>query len=71
MARWSVQQTEQLRDLYVKTNITSDDLIKEQSRLDMFTKELNAQTGTIFSTEEVAGKLLRLRKSKKLPRIRS
>lgn len=66
---WSEKSIEKLKKLYVETNITSDTLIKKKDLLSEFTQQLNsALTKNFF--EEVASKLLTLRKSKKLPTLR-
>jgi hypothetical protein len=70
MKVWDSGMVDALVDLYIQQDITSDSLIKDSEALAAFTKSLNARLGQTFSPEEVGGELLKLRKSRKLPRIR-
>lgn len=69
---WSINAVEILKNLYIQTDIPSDTLIKCKESLSKFTITLNSQlSDESFPEEEVASKLLRLRKSGKLPTLRS
>jgi hypothetical protein len=70
MSNWSPGETERLIKLYQENNITSDTLIKDSLALSNFTQLFNQQPGFSTTEKEIAGKLLRLRKSGKLPRLR-
>ena len=72
MEKWDVEQIEELKNLYIETDIPSDSLIKDKTALANFTKRLNLKFGNNnnFTEEEIADKLLSLRKSANLPRIR-
>jgi hypothetical protein len=72
MGDWTKAQIEQLKNLYVEHDIPSDELLKDKAKLEEFAKALNSRfdNDAKFGTEEVAGQLLRLRKTGKLPRIR-
>ena len=72
MAEWTFGAEEQLKQLYITYDVTSDELIKNVDKLSEFTRDLNLALGQKpFDSKEVAAKLLKLRKSKKLPRIRN
>ncbi len=72
MSDWTETEKEELKKLYISTNVTSDELIKDGPALDAFVAELNrlVNSNDRFGAEGVADQLLRLRKSGKLPRIR-
>ena len=72
MDKWGSTEIEELKRVYVNSNIPSDTLIKNKDHLVEFTQDLNNALGTTssFTEEEVAGQLLKLRKSGKLPRLR-
>lgn len=68
---WAEDSVQELKDWYVENDVTSDTLITNQDQLNEFTRKFNEKIGTSICTEEeVAEKLVRLRKSGKLPRIR-
>ena len=73
MAEWTDFAVEELGKLYVETDVPSDSLIKDKNLLSNFTVTLNSRLGNDddFNIEEVATKLLQIRKSGKLPTIRS
>ena len=69
---WSNEAVEALKEQYVETDIPSDTLIKCKKSMLIFTQNLNSKLANEhFLEEEVASKLLRLRKSGKLPTLRS
>jgi hypothetical protein len=72
MGNWTETQTRELKDLYVEANVPSDQLLKDKTTLDTFVRTFNSRLdgNAEFTAEEMASKLLRLRKSGKLPRIR-
>ena len=72
MGTWNNPEIEALKDLYVETDMPSDNLIKDKTAMADFTSQLNAKLSLpeAFIQKEVADQLLRLRKSGKLPRIR-
>ena len=73
MGEWTTEAREQLSKLYVEINITSDELIKDKDALIGFAASLNSSLScpNEFTSEQVAGEILRMRKKGKLPRIRS
>ena len=73
MGEWTSDAIEELKKLYVETDIPSDALIKSKDALSKFTSTLNSRLAdqNSLSSEEVAGELLRIRKSGNLPTIRS
>ncbi|MBW8001174.1 MAG: hypothetical protein FVQ80_04035 [Planctomycetes bacterium] len=73
MAEWTSEIEEELKKLYVETDIPSDTLIKSKENLSRFTSTLNSKLTDHdgFTQEEVAGKLLKIRKTGNLPTIRS
>ena len=72
MENWEESQVEVLFRLYVENDMPSDQLISEEDALNSFVCKLNERIGhpDHFSCEDVAQKLLSLRKAGKLPRIR-
>lgn len=71
MKKWNEETNRKLLGLYQRYNVTSDSLIKDHQLLSEFTQKLNQEIGrNNFSEKDVAGQLLKLRKSKKLPRLR-
>ena len=72
MVKWEYETTEELKKLYIETDTPSDTLIKDKKGLSDFTQTLNTRLSNMedFAEEEVASKLLSLRKSGKLPRLR-
>ena len=72
MVKWEYETTEELKRLYIETDTPSDTLIKDKKGLSDFTQTLNTRLSNMedFAEEEVASKLLSLRKSGKLPRLR-
>lgn len=68
---WNEESAQGLKDWYVENDVPSDTLIKNQDALSEFTRRFNERLDTSSYTEkEVATKLLSLRKSGKLSRIR-
>lgn len=72
MGKWKNEQIETLIQLYIEYNMTSDKLISEESSLKSFVGKLNSKIKNTecFTAEEVANKILSLRKAGKLPRLR-
>jgi hypothetical protein len=70
MKVWDSGMVDALVELYIQQDTTTDDLIKDPDVLIAFTNLLNSRIGQTFSPDEVGGKLLKLRKSKKLPKLR-
>jgi hypothetical protein len=58
------QHTDVLKQLYEYNDFPSDPLIKNQRALLGFTAEFNSRVNASYSSEEVAGELIRIRKSK-------
>ena len=73
MAKWSNNEIEELKSFYKENNIPSDQLVKVKSVLDKFTDKFNERFSPCqdFTSDEIADRLFKLRKSGKLPRIRS
>ena len=73
MAKWSNNEIEELKSFYKENSVPSDQLVKVKSVLDNFTAKFNERFSPCpdFTSEEVADRLFKLRKSGKLPRIRS
>lgn len=72
MGSWGSVEVEELKKLYKKNDVPSDQLVKDKSALDQFVAVFNTRVGSddCFSAEEVADQIFKLRKSGKLPRIR-
>jgi len=71
MADWSEVETEVLQQLYQEHDVPSDSLIADAEDLDAFTERLNARlVGSAFTTDDIANRLLLLRKNGDLPRLR-
>ena len=72
MGKWKNEQIEALINLYREHDMTSDKLISDESSLKSFVSKLNGRIKSTecFTAEEVAEKILSLRKAGKLPRIR-
>jgi len=72
MTQCNFNEEEVLKNLYVEFDIPSDSLIKDKDSLSKFTTTFNERLPNApgFTDEEVATKLLRVRKSGNLPRIR-
>ena len=71
MTVWSNRHAEALVELYEQNDVPSDSLIGDGSALTSFTAALNRRLGdATFTEEDVAAKLLALRKAAKLPRLR-
>jgi len=72
MENWGNKEVEILKELYKENDVPSDQLIKDKELLSRFVEALNKKViqGKSFTDKEVASELLKLRKSKKLPRIR-
>ena len=71
MPEWIGDTIEELKKLYIETDIPSDTLIKDKTALLKFTSTLNSKCQEDFSPEEVAGQLFKIRKKGDLPTIRS
>ncbi len=73
MAEWDNTAIEELKNLYIETDIPSDPLIKDKAALINFTENLNSRLASKpnYSDEDVAGMLFKLRKKANLPKIRS
>ena len=72
MENWGNAEIEVLTNLYQENNVPSDELIKDKDVLAKFVEALNQRIGSgkNYTEKEVADKLLKLRKTGKLPRIR-
>lgn len=72
MGKWKNEQIETLIQLYIEHNTTSDKLISDENSLKNFVSKLNSKIKNTecFTAEDVANKILSLRKAGKLPRIR-
>ncbi len=72
MRDWTEAHIEQLKNLYVERDVPSDELLKDKRMLEEFAKLLNSslEDDAEYAPEEIAGQLLRLRKTGRLPRIR-
>ena len=72
MVKWEKEATQELITLYVEIDTTSDSLIKDKNLMSKFTGTLNERLpGQVdFTDKQVADRLLWLRKSGKLPRLR-
>ena len=69
--KWNEDTIQGLKDWYVENDVPSDTLIKNQDAINEFTRKFNARLDDLsYTDKEVATKLLSLRKSGKLPRIR-
>jgi hypothetical protein len=73
MANWGNVEVEKLKKFYKENNVPSDQLVKDKNALDKFVVTFNAKIGPkgSFSAKEVADRLFKLRKSGKLPRVRT
>jgi len=73
MGKWCNSEIEELKKFYKENNLPSDQLVKAKSALDIFTAKFNERFSPCkdFTSEEIADRLFKLRKSGKLPRIRS
>lgn len=71
MSKWTQEEIDVLISLYGANNVPSDELIKDQSALSAFINEFNKRSKNANrSSKEIADKLLNLRKSGQLPRLR-
>ena len=72
MENWGSAEIETLKNLYQENDVPSDQLIKDKDALCRFVEALNQRVGSgkCYTDKEVAGEILKLRKSKKLPKIR-
>ncbi|HCO94306.1 MAG TPA: hypothetical protein DIU00_10195 [Phycisphaerales bacterium] len=72
MGEWGSNEIEELKSLYRENNVPSDQLVKRKVGLDSFAATFNSRVGSgvVFTSEEIADRLFKLRKSGKLPRIR-
>ena len=73
MAKWSQEAVELLKQLYKNNGVPSDELLKDPAKLEDLRNSLNQTLSSEghFSSKEVADRLLKIRKSGKLPRLRS
>jgi len=73
MASWGKHKIEKLKLHYRQFNIPSDQIVKDQDTLEKFTEWFNVKftPQEEFTPKEVADQLFKLRKSGKLPRIRT
>jgi len=72
MGNWDSGTRNELIHLYVENDIPSDELIKDQAKLEALAATLNARVSpNSFSPKEIADELLRIRKGGNLPRIRN
>lgn len=72
MGEWDSEQIEELKRFYEENNVPSDQLVKDKTALDSFAAAFNDRIGEggMFTSEEIADRLFRLRKGGRLPRIR-
>lgn len=72
MGEWTGDAVEELKKLYIETDVPSDQLVKDKNALDEFVAAFNTRVASEdeFSSKEVADQLFKLRKASKLPRIR-
>ncbi|NLW84691.1 MAG: hypothetical protein GXY41_09875 [Phycisphaerae bacterium] len=71
MEKWCQEEIDALVKLYENNDIPSDSLIKDKIALSRFSASFNDEFKNKPRTEkEIAGKLLGLRKSGRLPRLR-
>jgi len=73
MASWGKDKIEELKLHYRQFNRPSDQIVKDKDLLEKFTKWFNVKftPNEEFTPKEVADQLFKLRKSGKLPRLRS
>ncbi len=73
MASWEKHKIEKLKIHYRQFNKPSDQIVKDKDLLEKFTEWFNAKftPDEEFTPKEVANQLFKLRKSGKLPRLRS
>jgi len=73
MANWGKHKIEKLKLHYRQFNTPSDQIVKDKELLENFTSWFNAKLSPQeeFTPKEVADQLFKLRKSGKLPRIRT
>ena len=73
MASWGKHKIEKLKLYYRQFNTPSDQIVKDQDLLEKFTEWFNAKftPQDKFTPKEMADQLFKLRKSGKLPRIRT
>jgi len=73
MASWGKNEIEKLKLHYRQFETPSDQIVKNQEVLENFTESFNAKftPEERFTPKEVADQLFKLRKSGKLPRLRS
>lgn len=72
MGKWGTNEIEELKCLYQENDVPSDQLVKNKATLDSFAATFNTRfrASVVFTSEEIADRLFKLRKSGKLPRIR-
>ena len=72
MAKWNINEIEELKLFYKENNVPSDQLVKNKEALDTFTSAFNQRVKPVeyFESEEIADQLFKLRKAGKLPRTR-
>jgi hypothetical protein len=73
MEKWSKAEIEKLQLHYRQFKIPSDQLLKERDMLEKYTEWFNAKFSPDhqFAPEDIADRLLKLRKAGKLPRLRN
>ena len=73
MANWGKHKIEKLKLHYRQFNTPSDQIVKDKKLLENFTSWFNEKFSPQeeFTPKEVADQLFKLRKSGKLPRIRT
>jgi len=73
MGNWGKPEIEKLKLHYKQINTPSDQIVKDKDFLEKFTLGFNAKftPEEQFTPKEVADQLFKLRKSGKLPRIRT
>ena len=73
MRDWNSGEIEELKQAYVENDVPSDRLVKNKEALSTFAAKFNerALPTKAFTADEIADRLFKLRKSGKLPRIRT
>lgn len=73
MANWEKDKIEKLKLHYKQFNTPSDQIVKDQNILDKFTELFNTEftPQEQITSKEIADQIFKLRKSAKLPRLRS
>ena len=68
---WNDELRQSLKELYVTFNVPSDQINSNTSLKKDFHKKFASKTGATCSPDELCREMIRMRKQKALPRIRS